>query len=174
MIRRWTMPGVSILFGLLTCTGCVSIPHLVWRQHDIETREVNPGARDRKVLIASRASDYKKALVERVATMLSGDSAYVKVRGLDDLADEEDVDSFDVVVLINTCMAWDMDRNVKKFLKRNPYHGKVVLLTTSAGGDWLPRRRWSDVDALSGASEMARVDEVAEEIVGKVRARMGS
>jgi len=171
MVHRRKITGLLITCGVLSLAGCVSIPHLVMPQRDIKAREINAPTNRPRVLIASRSSDYKKALVKRIAEELGDDSAYVKVRGLKRLAKQEQADSFDVVVLINTCMAWDMDRNVKKFLRRNPGHDKLIVLTTSAGADWLPRKR--DFDALSGASEMERIEKVVDEIVGKVREKTG-
>ena len=55
------------------------------------------------------------------------------------------------------------NENLKNFEDKE----KIVLLTTSGGGDWMPKP--AGVDAISSASKSNKVEPLADEIVGKVR-----
>ena len=71
--------------------------------------------------------------------------------------------------MINTCMSWDMDRNVKAFLKKHKNQGNMIILTTSGDGKWLPKMKDQNFDAISAASEKNKVDEVANTIITRVK-----
>ena len=86
---------------------------------------------------------------------------YIKIIGLGEL-ENEDAKQYNTVVMLNKCMAWQMDRKVIEFLKRYEDHGNMIVLTTSGDGDWLPKMEGRNFDAISSASEQANIDEVAE------------
>jgi hypothetical protein len=56
------------------------------------------------------------------------------------------------VVVINSCLAWGLDKDVSHFLDRQNTTANIILLTTSGDGLWLPDKRGRDFDAISGAS----------------------
>ncbi|MBD3391068.1 MAG: hypothetical protein GF418_03345 [Chitinivibrionales bacterium] len=149
--------------------GCYSVPHLIWPQKDITSFEVHDPARGAKVLVASRASDFKEAVVARVAAALEEDSAYVKVVGMRALRNEPAA-AYDAIVLVNSCMSWAMDRHVVTFVRHHGDLGNVIILTTSADGAWLPRRKKGNYDAIACASVASRADPVSADVLARVRA----
>jgi hypothetical protein len=155
---------------LLTCS---SIPRSMSKEDDIEGREAAYGGADQSLLIASRTSEFKDAVVGGIEQAFKGQSMSITVIGLKDLRDES-AEDYDAVVLVNTCIAWSLDPQVDTFLHKYRGTGNIVVFTTSGDGHWEPKKQNREFDTVASASEMARVDEVTAEIVGKVRALLGS
>ena len=130
--------------------------------------EINEPSQDNKILIAARKSEFKNAVVEKIKVAFSDESVYIKLIGVHELKGEKG-ENYSAVVIINTCMGWSMDRHVKKFLNRHEDQSKMIVLTTSGDGDWMPKMEGYSFDAISSASEKHEVDEVAKNIIDKVR-----
>ncbi len=161
---------LALALCLLNCE-CFSIPHLFWPKKDLAATTLTAPAVRGTILIASRESAFKQAVVERVADSLAADSFQVDIVGLDTTRDIDSATfvSYQAVVLLNTCMSWAMDRRVNALLKRLPDHSRFVILTTSAAACWMPAERRRDFDAVCAASEDAKVQPVVDEIVELVR-----
>jgi len=156
----------------LAVSGCFSIPHLIWPQQDIAAFELHHPSLPGKVLVASRNSPFKGALVQRICDALDDDSVYVKGIGIPQLRREKP-ESYSAVVLINSCMSWSMDRHVKRFLKNHTNHSNIIVLTTSATGEWLPRKKKRTFDALCSASEQTALGPLADGIAAKINVLLG-
>jgi len=161
-----------LFFLLMFCISisilrCVSVPHMVLPQKDISSSELNDAILDRKILVAARSSAFKEAIISQIQKAYQDKPAYIKFIGLSDLK-KEDASAYDTVVLMNKCMSWDLDRNVKEFLKRHKDHRHVIILTTSGAGDWRPKMNDREFDVITSASTIARVDEVARELIAKM------
>lgn len=157
----------SILALVLLQSGC-AVPHKIMPHKDVTAREVNDPSLDKRVLLASRSSEFKDEIVQRIEDAFHNENVYVKIIGLDELA-LEDSNEYSAVVLINESMAWGKDPKVKAFLKQHEETGHVIVLTTSNSGGWLPNKKEHDFDAISSASKSTDVDAVANEIADKVR-----
>lgn len=155
----------------LVIAGCVSLPHMLSPKRDMAAREYGNPQMKRKVLIGARRSEFKQAVVERVADSLAADSVYVKIVGLRHLKEAEG-EPWNAVVLLNSTMSWCMDYRVRAYLRRHRSNENVIVLTTSATGRWEPRRRKGNHDAVSAASEPDRVGALAADILARVRARL--
>jgi hypothetical protein len=123
----------------------------------------------KKVLIASRKSEFKLELIEKVKETFAKESVYVKCIGLSRLS-RETTAGYQAIVLINKCMAWDYDRNIHKFLKTCTDTGAVIVLTTSGKGTWLPKH--CACDAIACASKKKSFDTACGELVLKIRKRL--
>lgn len=146
--------------------GCATTS-TVWPQDDIGTFEMKDPSLDRRLLVASRTSDFKDEVVRRIQEDLRDRPVYVKFIGVDNLRREKASD-YGAVVIISTCMAWELDREVLRFLKQNPEQGNLILLTTSGDGGWLPDGEGRRYDALSTASEMDDTEDIADAILLRV------
>ncbi len=163
------MQSVRLLFLfvlMFTQFACFSVPQLIWHQEDVLIQQVQIDA-SRKILIASRKSDFKEALIEKIIENYKGKNLAIKVIGLAEL-DQENAEEYQSIILINTCMSWDMDRNVNKFLKNHLDDGNVIVLTTSGDGRWLPKKKGRQFDAISSASKITDVEKVSNEIIEKI------
>jgi len=150
----------------LFAAGC-SVPHRIVSQKDVAARQWNDPASGKAVLVASRSSPFKDRVVQGIEEGLRGEDVFVKVVGVDDLA-REDGGAYGAVVLINTCMAWRMDPAIEAFLERQARPDHVIVLTTSADGEWEPKRGERPYDTVTSASEPYDPEAVAAGIVEKV------
>ena len=163
-MRKLSWP---LLFILLFC-GC-TVPQYIWHQEDMEAYSVNQPALEKKVLIASRQSEFKSELVQRITDAFKDKDVYINVIGIDMLNDE-DARIYNAVVIINTSMAWAIDRKVEQFLDNYGELNSIIVLTTSDGGDVLPDLEGRNIDAISSASVKEQVDPVSENIIQKIEA----
>ena len=167
MRNRFRLFGMLFLALIVVQVNC-AVPRLFWPQDNISSNELNESTLSKKVLVAAHSSKFKDAVVFRIEEALAPEPVYMKFIGIDEL-EEEDGAGYTAVILINTCVAWGMDRHVEGFLNRHEDQGHMVVLTTSGDGDWLPDMKGRDFDAVSSASEENWADTVAREIVGKTR-----
>ena len=136
--------GIIIIIAIILQTLGISVPHFFWPKKDIETSELNQAFLEDKVLIASRSSEFKNAIIEKIEEAMKNDSVYVKFTGLKKLRDED----------------------------HQKGKNNIVILTTSGGGDWLPKMKYQSFDAIASASEKDNVDSVAKEIIDKIRSKL--
>ncbi len=156
-----TITIVSLLY--ISC----SVPQRVLPQEDMPSSELKDPTSKTKVLIASRYSEYKAAVIDTFKKAFADQPVYIKVIGLEYL-ENENASQYDAIVMISKCMAWSLDRNVIDFLTQNEDHGKMIVFTTSGDGNWRPKMEGRHFDTISSASEMARVDEIANQLIEKV------
>jgi hypothetical protein len=159
----------ALCFVQMTCSA---IPRGMTRERDIDQREAGYPDAEQTLLVASRSSEFKEALVRIVRDAFEEESVAVTLIGLENLRDEKAGD-YDAVVLINTCIAWSLDPQVDAFLHKYRDASNIIVVTTSGDGECEPKKQNREFDTVASASEVARVDEVADEIVGKVRALLG-
>lgn len=164
--RQYGSYALLLSWGMVLA-GCYA-PQYIFRQRDIQPYEMNMPTQPKKILVASRSTEFKDAVVERIKGSFQGKRVYLKFIGIENLKDENGGD-YDAVVILNTCMNWTMDRHVEAFLKRHPYQGNMIILTTSGDGDWLPSMKERTFDAVSSASKIDRVDEIAKRILERVQ-----
>jgi hypothetical protein len=148
-----------------------SIPHLFWKEKAIEPSELHGPNLEKKVLIASPASEFKAAVVARIKEEFKNDSIYIKVTGLIGMQSEP-AGKYAAIVIINTCMGWNMDPAVHAFLKKHPEKYPLIILTTSGKGTWAPRQKKPLFDAVSSASKKNVADATAQAIIVKIRTIM--
>jgi hypothetical protein len=167
MTKRFLVFIIMLLSLSLIQANCTSVPHLVWPQGNIGAGEINEASLGKGVLVASRSSEFKDAIVERIKAAFTDKPVYVRFIGVGQL-EEEDGTGYDAVVLINTCMGWNMDRHVKAFLDRHGDQSHMIVLTTSGDGNWLPKMEGRNFDAISSASQKDRIKGVSDNIIDKV------
>jgi Ni,Fe-hydrogenase III large subunit len=155
---------IPLLF-LLVC-GCTA-PHYIWSQKDIGFHEFNPPTLEKKMLVASRDSEFKRKLIDRITDAYQHQPVYIKVIGIERLA-AEDANAYSAVVIINTAMGWTVDVPVEQFLKRYGEMKSIIVLTTADGGDVLPDMENRSIDAMSSASVMNQARSLADTIIAKV------
>lgn len=155
---------------LLFPLGC-GAPQRYWPQEDIMGSETAVPVGSRVVLIASRNSDFKKRLVAKLHEQLAAVGLAQKTIGVMELSQVDSTD-YAAVVIINTCLAWGFDHDVRTFLDRQKTDENIIVLTTSGNGAWLPDRDGRGFDAISAASEMTSVDTAARNIMAGIQSRL--
>ena len=126
------------------------------------------GAAGKAVLIAAQKSEFKDAVISGVRQDLEKNKNVIKIVELKDVT-KEHAEDYGAIILVNTCMAGQLEGKVKKFLKKlsEADKKKVVLFTTAGGEDWAPKG--TGVDCVTSASKMAKADTVALAIIAKVK-----
>jgi hypothetical protein len=170
MISKQDFVYIYCALGFLLLVGC-AVPQHFWPQKDIVGTDEGIIHGEQIVLIASRRSEYKIGLVEELQKQLASVQISHKTIGVKQL---DKVDSMDyaAVVVINTCLAWDLDNDVSEFLDRQKTTANIILLTTSGDGLWLPDKRGREFDAISGASIEANITDVAQYLMERIQKRL--
>ncbi|MBD3235535.1 MAG: hypothetical protein GF330_02390 [Candidatus Eisenbacteria bacterium] len=142
---------------------------MIWAQDDIEAYEMGDRQAPERLLIASSQSELGQALHLELGERLRAYPAHVRFVGLEALENETAAD-YDAVVILNSCIAWGVDRNVGAFLDREREQEKLIVLTTSGDGDWRPGGEAREFEAVTSASEISEIERVAGEILGHLDA----
>ncbi|MEW6669164.1 MAG: hypothetical protein AB1512_28465 [Thermodesulfobacteriota bacterium] len=155
---------------LFLLSGC-ALPQLLAPQKDLRSSETIGPKDGRVVLVASRSSEFKRTLVDKLAEALLSAGMAQKTVGVGDLK-EIDTSDYDMIVVISTCLGWELDRDVESFLSGKERQANIILVTTSASGAWVPDRGGRDFDAVSSASKMTTLDGVVRDVIARIQSRL--
>ena len=155
-----------ILIIMLLFSSCTT-PQYFWPQKDANTEEINQSSNDKKILIASRNSEFKNAILQKIKDTFQNQDIYIKIIGINDLK-AEDPNNYSATLIINTAMGWRIDKKVESFLKKYGKISSIIVVTTSAGGDILPDLEGRNIDAISTASVIEKTDQVADLVINKL------
>jgi hypothetical protein len=156
-----------IVVACVVLVGCIAARWYrdTYSQKVAEVFEVNSPELETKVLIATQGSEFKEALVANLLDRLGKKPVYIK--GIDALALPEIHEAgWHAVVLINACQSSKLQPDVKDYLTRAKRLDKVVLVTTSGFGTG--KTEYFPVDAISTASQKAKVQPLAAEIMKRL------
>jgi hypothetical protein len=146
----------------------------IWPQKSLSSHEYGNPSASKRVLIGGVASSFKNALLKNVIDSLMKDSVYVKVVGLKDLA-KEPATQWSVVLILNTCMAWEIENTVKNYMNSFPLYNSFIVVTTSGNPKTcgsaakLPK----NIDAISTASKTVKLPEVLARVLELLRKKLG-
>lgn len=150
------------LLAALSSTGCGS---------RVATKSIAAADCRARLLIATMDSEFKNAVVSKVAQTLDKDRVCIKIIDVEDLAAAK-TEAFFAIVLITNYQFFRMDGEVRGFIeKADPARKKKLVLLTTAGTPSTVSEV-PEVDAITAASKPADVAAVAGQIVDKVRARL--
>lgn len=158
------------IFVVLLLAGC-AVPQRFWPQKDIVGSDAGSIPGQQEVLIASRSSEYKQLLVDELHKQLFSAGIPHKTIGVKQLKGV-DATRYSAVVVINTCLAWGLDNEIKTFLNHQQQTANIILMTTSGEGTWLPDKQGLDFDAISGASVKSNVGDVAQDLLERIQKRL--
>jgi hypothetical protein len=157
---------MMLLTGLVGLTTGCAIPRRIWPQTDIAPARAGSKDSPETVLLASRSSPFKEALIEKITKAATAENMAVDLVGIENLTAVR-AENYEAAVIISTCLAWGVDPLVRKFLDRHPDYKPVVLVITSNSG-WLPEKTDLDVDAMSSASVLDDSEAVARQIINRL------
>jgi hypothetical protein len=169
LTRSW---GKALLIAALILVALVASAAWYRAQYSMDVArgfEVNDPRSSPKVLIATQGSAFKDAVVAAVVADLQTRPAYVKVIDISMLPGLR-AEEWDAIVVLHT---WEMGRppaEVQAFMERAADRLRIVVLTTSGGGDF----KMDGVDAISSASRMADVSLRATDVTSRVDAILGA
>lgn len=156
---------------LLLLFGC-ALPQTLWPQKDLPSSETIGVKGGHTVLVASRSSDFKKALVQKLKEAITSAGLAEKTVGVGDLK-QIDTSEYNAIVVISMCLGWGLDQDVQTFLSRQKKNANIILVTTSASGNWLPpKEERRDIDAISSASKLTTADAVVRDVMARINSRL--
>jgi hypothetical protein len=134
--------------------------------------EIGDKDAQRRVLIATQHSEFKDAVLSRVTDLLEQEGYFIRVVGLEDLAHQSG-ETYGAIVIINSYWFWQIDGEASDFIDRvdEKKQEKIILLTTVGEEIWNPGR--GNVDTISSASLMSKVDSISEELIEKIQILVG-
>jgi hypothetical protein len=122
------------------------------------------------VLIATRNTEFKNALVEALLEELAGEPWTIKVTDITDLV-VESADDYDVVVVIDRVWGGEISGIGSDFVKGVTDRRKLVLVSTAHNPARPPVAE--DIDAVTAPSAVSSASAVAAEVAAMVRAHAG-
>jgi len=168
MERRFALSGVLLVFISIMQLSCSTFQYL-WPWGGVQISELNNPSLEKKILVASRRSEFKDALVGKIKEAFKDELIYVKFTGVEHLEKENGDDYSAVVVIVDSCMNWRVDSYIKVFLRRYKNQSDTIILSTFSYDYGEPQTRRYNLDAISSASEMHKTDEVAGKIIARTR-----
>ena len=121
---------------------------------------VNTPESSKTLLVATQGSTFKDSLVSGLVAHFRERDLFIKVIDVRELERIEPT-QWDAICLIHTWENWKPPLVVDQFVKRSKTKDRLVVLTTSGAG----RYKMEEVDAITGASEMANVATWTQEMI---------
>lgn len=153
-MRHWTPTFTSLLVLLLFDVSCAS-------SQLIEPRQINQTEGAKRVLIATRPSDFKKQITDRLIENYQHHHS-LRIAEITELTDIQP-DNYDAMVVMGARMGFLMfSARERRFLRHLPNKERLILVMTAASSDW----EWDrdDVDVITCASTEANVDPIYNEV----------
>ena len=156
--------GLSFMFlGIVFC-GCAGTPVMILERGDKDAAK--------RVLIATEQSEFKEAVTSRIMDTLEQEGCFVRLIGLENLADES-VGHYGAIVIINSYEFWQIDWDASDFIDSvdEKAQEKIILLTTVGGTlqEQIFNPGRGNVDSISSASVMSKADSISGEIIEKIQ-----
>lgn len=172
------IPVRIILAACLTIAVAIAahanVMSSIWPQKALLVSQHGPVSASVRVFVAGTTSPFRDQITARLVDSLVADSVYVHVAPVKELM-EQDLSSWHAVVLLNTCIAWDIENRTRKAIKANPGYRGFVLLTTSGDPDSCCARSKlpAGVDAVSSPSQESRLQPTVDRLLAAIRTITG-
>jgi len=118
----------------------------------IEPYQIGNSDANQKILIASQGSEFKNNLEKELIRLLKNDNTFLSIVDCTTLEDER-ASEWDAVIIIHTTQIHGMPEEVRGFLSSSDDLSKILLVTTSGGGDEVVTE--FEVSAISTASRLS-------------------
>jgi hypothetical protein len=153
------MRVILIVIGIIIISLLTA--RFVFAQGVISQFEINSPDLKQKILIASQESKFKTDLVSSIVNGLKTKDIYIKVIDVTSLTGIVPRD-WNSIIIINTCEAGKLQKNVIEFFKKYPDDKRMILVTTSGSGIWKPDD--ISIDSISSASLNDNIPEISDSI----------
>ncbi len=120
-----------------------------------------------KILIARQESDFKHAVALQTKKLLKEQNLAVECIDIKTLKKKVSK-KYDAIVIINEVRAWHLNMHTRQFFDKleQSERKKIIMVSTAKGIDWKTKEK--DIDAVTVASEMNTVNEIAETVFKKI------
>jgi hypothetical protein len=152
--------GALMIILVVALSRCAAPP--------IKTTTMGPIDSENRLLIATQKSEFKDAVVSKVAENFEKESVFIEVTDLSNLS-QKPCEAYRAIVIVNAYRFFQINQDVKEYIEASceADKKKIVLLTTAGSPHHINHQL--DVDAISSASRMTSVDAVSNTIITKVQ-----
>ena len=130
---------------------------------EVKTYEIGDTSSPSKVLVATQGSAFKEHIVNGFTDKFN--KVYFKITDVDELS-KNHKNNWDAIVILHTWEYGKPPKSVERFMQNNPSPNKCIVFTTSGKGT----EKITGIDAISGASDMAKASLQIEEITRRLAA----
>lgn len=121
-----------------------------------------------KVLITGQTSKFKEKVIGKVIETLEPRGYYFEIINANKL-DKEETGQYGAVLLVTTVMAGKIDKQITRFLQKDPGNPKVIVFYTMGDENHPPPELGIKVDAVTSASLSDRVDKRANQLITLIK-----
>ena len=136
---------------------------------DIKTSGNKIQEQSRNILIAVYHTRFKDSVVSVISETLKRDGYSLTIIDIKDL-NSDTIDNFHLAIMITWRRVFRLSSRARKVLKKLKEKDKVIMLVTAKKEEWEYGDR--EIDAITCASKVENVDEIADVVVKKVRAHL--
>lgn len=141
--------------------------HFYLNAEDIEVAGDETQEQSRNILIAVYHTSFKDSVVSVISETLKRDGYSLTVIDVKDL-NSDTIDNFHLTIMITWRRVFRLSSRARKVLKRLKEKDKVIMLVTAKKEEWEYGDR--EIDAITCASKIENVGEIANVVVKKIRA----
>jgi hypothetical protein len=136
--------------------------------YHVESYQVNDPQLPQKVLIATQGSDFKDGITAKILAHFMERDVFLQVVDIDDLSDINS-SIYNVIVVMHTWEYGSAPESAKDFFALETLDkDKLVVLSTSGA----QKHTVKGIDAITGESMIGKVDEVAEDMIKQITAKL--
>lgn len=170
MMLRRALQGLLLTIIVTLPIQSKTVPSAVWSQKDVTQATHGDSSSGKKVLIAANKSDFKDSLLSNLSDSLVADSVYVKIIGLKQLPSAT-TKNWSAILILNTCVAWQMENSVQEFIKKNSTYRHFITFTSSGSPKqcWPSKKAPQGIDAFTSASTMDKQTAVTDTLMQLLR-----
>lgn len=136
----------------------------------IEPYQIGNSNANQKILIASQGSEFKNNLEKELIRLLKNDNTFLSIVDCTTLGHEDAAD-WDAVIIIHTTQIHGMPEEVRDFLLSSDDLSKILLVTTSGGGDEVVTE--FEVSAISTASRLSVTSIITKWLTSRLDSILG-
>ena len=136
---------------------------------DIKADGIGSQEQSRNILIAVYHTRFKDSVVSVISETLKRDGYSLTIIDIKNL-NSDTIDDFHLTIMITWRRVFRLSSRARKVLKKLKEKDKVIMLVTAKKEEWEYGDR--EIDAITCASKVENVDEIADVVVKKVRAHL--
>jgi flagellar biosynthesis regulator FlaF len=156
---NYTIQKILLFAFILSVVTACAVPQRYWPQEDIEAAEYGSKQADKTILVAATETEFKNQLISELKNNLDSTEYYLHFTGLENLQ-KTNTGEYDKIIIISTCLSWGLEHVVQEFLDQAREKEKIILISTSGDGNWVPKKYAREMDAIATASKMVNIPKI--------------
>lgn len=129
--------------------------------------EVADTTHQKTLYITSAESEFKDAVAKEITKYFIDQKIHVVRMTIDSLVSLSE-ERYKILVILNSCWGLKVQQQVEGFLDQLQDQSNIIVLTTYKYADRQPDTQKWNIDSITSASEMAKADSIANNIIEKI------